>query len=808
MWEILARFILRQRTFILVVLAMLTMFMVYKSTENKLQWTLPKLLPDSDSTLVEYEAFKDRYGQEAMAFLFAIEENPLDSLALFNEWYALSKRIEQIHGVDTVVAVNRLLNVVKDSDKKEFRLQSVVDRPLANEQELDSVRALIHSMPFYKNKIYNDDGVSFMAVSLNVPIFDSPAREPLIDAVLKEAESFEENTGIDLVYSGLPYIRASTTRLIKSELQMFIVLAIAVTILILTLFFRSAPPVLVSMLIVAMGVVWSMGIIAILGYEMTILTSIIPPLVIVIGIPNSVYLINKYHAEYNRHRNKVLALTRIIKKIGKATLMTNLTTAIGFLAFVFTQSAILVEFGVVASINIVVLFVLSIFLVPTIFSYLPPPKDEHMRHLQVTWVGKVVAILENLVSGHRTKIYWVAGILVVVGIYGITRIITTGNLVDDLPEDSQIVTDLHYFEDQFDGVMPFEISIDAKKPGKASKRSTLKRIERVEELLAEYPEFSKPLSIADGIKFVRQAYYGGNPAQYKLISSQEQVFFKPYIDNMSGKKGANMLRSFIDSTEQYTRISTQMRDVGTIQMDSLIQDLKPKVEEIFPADKYDVSFTGTSIVYLKGTNYLVNNLIISLLLAIGIIAVIMALLFTSIRMVAMSIFTNLIPLIFTGAMMGYFGIALKPSTILVFSIAFGISIDDTIHFLAKYRQELIDSNWNIREAVLKSVRETGVSMIYTSIILFFGFSVFSTSQFGGTQALGILVSITLLIAMLANLVLLPSFLMTLDKGVTQKSFKEPFAQLLDEEDDIDYDFLTIREDDPQITESSPSNKKL
>lgn len=805
MWELLARFILRQRTFILVVLAVLTTFMVFKSTENKLQWTLPKLLPDSDSTLVEYEEFKERYGQEAMAFLFAIEENPLESLELFNEWFALSKRIEAIHGVDTVVSVNRLLNVSKDAEAKRFVLTSVVNRPIKNEAELDSVRTLIYSMPFYKDKIYNEDGVSLMAVSLNVPIFNSPAREPLITAVLNEAEQFEASTGIDLVYSGLPYIRANTTRLIKGELRKFIVLAILVTVLILTLFFRSAPPVLVSMLIVAMGVVWSMGIIALLGYEMTILTSIIPPLIIVIGIPNSVYLINKYHAEYSIHRNKVLALTRIIKKIGKATMMTNLTTAIGFLAFIFTQSAILVEFGVVASINIVVLFALSIFLIPAIFSYLPPPKDKHMRHLQVNWVGKVVGLLESLVSRHRSKVYWFSGVVVVLGIYGITRIVTTGNLVDDLPEDSHIVTDLRYFEEAFNGVMPFEISIDAKKPGKVTKRSTLKRIEKVEDLLGEYPEFSKPLSIVDGIKFVRQAYYGGNPSHYKLISSQEQVFFKPYLDNAGG--GKEVLRSFVDSTEQYTRITTQMKDVGTIQMDSLIADLEPKVAKIFPADKYDVSFTGTSIVYLKGTNYLVKNLIISLLLAIVIIAGIMAMLFTSFRMVAMSILVNLIPLIMTGAMMGYFGIALKPSTILVFSIAFGISIDDTIHFLAKYRQELKESNWNIREAVLKSVRETGVSMIYTSIILFFGFSVFSTSQFGGTQALGVLVSITLLIAMLANLVLLPSFLMTLDKSVTQQAFKEPFLQLLDEEDDIDYGSLTIRDDDPQITESSPSNPK-
>lgn len=807
MWELLARFILRKRIPILVVLGLLTVFMVFKARENKLQWTLPKLLPDSDTTLIQYQEFKNRYGQEAMAFMFALKENPLDSLDLFNKWYGLSKDLEGIEGVDTVVSINRLINVKKNSEKKIFELEQVVDRPLTSEAELDSVRNLVYSLEFFKDKIYNDEGVNLMLVSLNPKVFDSPAREPLINSVLERAQKFEADNNIDLVYSGLPYIRAKTTHLVKQELRKFIVMAVIVVILILTVFFRSTPPVLVSMFIVVMGVIWSMGIIAVLGFEMTILTSMIPPLVIVIGIPNSVYLINKYHAEYSHHGNKILALSRIIRKIGKATLMTNMTTAVGFLAFVFTQSAILVEFGIVASINIVALFVLSIFLIPTIFSFLPPPKTKHMRHLDVRWMQRIVEGLVTLVSKYRKAIYAVTVVLVVVGVFGASKIITTGNLVDDLPEDSEVVSDLRYFEDQFDGVMPFEVSIDALKPGMVTKRSTLKRMEKVEDLFATYPEFSKPLSVVDGIKFARQAFYGGNPSQYKLIGSQEQVFFKPYMDNMKGQ-GSGLLNSFVDSTGRYARITTQMKDVGTMQMDSLIAELTPDILKLFPEDKYNVSFTGTSIVYLKGTNYLVKNLFISLMLAIGIIAIIMAMLFTSFRMIALSILTNLIPLILTAAMMGYFGIALKPSTILVFSIAFGISIDDTIHFLAKYRQELIEKDWNIGEAVLSSIRETGVSMIYTSIILFFGFCVFATSEFGGTKALGVLVSITLLIAMFSNLVLLPSFLMTLDKRVTKNSFQEPFLQLLDEEDDIDYTGLTIRDDDPQITEHSPTNPKL
>ncbi len=802
MWEILARFILRQRVATLVVLALLTFYMAFRATENKLQWTLPKLLPDHDSTLIEHEQFKSLFGQEAMAFMFAVEESPLNSLESFNAWFRFARELDALEGVDTVISINRLLNVVKDTVNKQFALQTIVEEELSTEAELDSVRSLILNLPFYRNKIFNDRGVSIMAVSLNQKIFDSPAREPLIDSVMDIAQRFEAENNIQIHYSGMPYIRAMTTHLVKSELRKFIVLAVLVTLLILSLFFRSAPPVLVSMLIVGMGVVWSLGIIVLLGYEITILTSIIPPLIIVIGIPNSVYLINKYHSEYLEHGNKILALTRVIRKIGKATLMTNMTTAVGFLAFVFTHSAILVEFGIVASINIFVLFILSIFLVPSIFSFLPPPKAAHMKHLEFRWVRKAVNVLVDLVSGHRSKIYFTTVLIIIVGFVGVSLIETSGNLVDDLPNDHQVVQDLHFFEDEFNGVMPFEILIDARSPGKVTQAPTLKRLEKLENLLEEYPEFSRPLSIADGIKFVKQAFYGGDPNKYELLNNQERIFFKPYMDNTSGNR--SVLNSFVDSTKQFTRVTVQMRDIGTKQMDSLLANLKPKVAEIFPEEKYQVSYTGTSIVYLKGTNYLVKNLFLSLILAIFIIAVMMAVLFSSIRMILMSISTNLVPLLITGAMMGYFGINIKPSTILVFSIAFGISIDDTIHFLAKYRQELKESNWNIRIAVLNSIRETGVSMMYTSIILFFGFSVFATSQFGGTKALGILVSITLLIAMLANLVLLPAFLLTLDKAITTKAFKEPFFEILDEEIDIDYNSLVIQGAEKKSSETNPN----
>jgi predicted RND superfamily exporter protein len=790
MWELLARFILRQRFPILVVILLLTLYMGFMALNVRLQWDMPKLLPDKDSTLVDYENFRARYGQDVHAFLFAIDENPLEDLVLFNQWYDLAIRLNSIGGVDTVLSVNRLITIGKDTAEKKFFLTSVVDHRLSTEAELDSVRALVESLPFYRGRLYNpDNGVNLMATSLKKGLFTTPERDPVVDSILHEVQVFEEKSNLHVHLSGMPYIRSMTTRLVKEELSQFIALVVVVMIIILSLFFRSGPPVYVSVLIVAFAVVWSFGILAVFDFEITILTGIIPPLIIVIGIPNSVYLINRYHSEYTKHGNKVLAISRVVRKIGRATFMTNLTTAIGFLTFTFTQSTVLVEFGLVAFVNIMVIFALSIFLIPAIFSFLPPPKESATKHLERKAVIGFVQFLIRLIRRHRSAVYVTSAVLVILGFIGISQIQTTGNLVDDLPSDHGVVQDLRYYEENFNGIMPFEINIDTQKPGKADKTATLKRLERLQKMLQEYPCFGPSISIVDGIKFLKQAYYNGNPDKYSLLTGQEATFVKRYADNTSGN--AKVLESYIDSTKQHTRLSVQMRDVGTLEMDSILAEIRPRVDSIFNPEKYTVSFTGPGIVYLKGTTYLVRNLFISLALAVFIIGIIMATLFRSTRMIALSILVNLIPLLLTGAMMGFFGIPLKPSTILIFSIAFGISIDDTIHFLAKYRQELDLMHWDLRTAVYESIRETGVSMMYTSIILFFGFAVFASSNFGGTQALGVLTSITLLIAMLVNLVLLPSILLSMGKRITTKAFREPFIEVIDEETDIDFTGLSI-----------------
>lgn len=796
-----ARFILRYRISILVVLGVITVFMAFEGRKVELSYDFAELLPEDDTTFTDYELFKSFFHQDGNQLILGVKYDQLKDLEHFNSWAILGKEIknitvpkttwdknkwktEYIQGADSIFSVAHLYTLHKNTEEKTFDFVKVNNRAPRNQEELDSIFTVVNSLPFYDGLIYNkESNSSLMIIFVNREVLNSNARQFFVDELILLLKEHEKILG-PVHRTGLPYIRTIMTMKTKEELRFFIIASILITAALLYLFFRSFKVVMYSMLVVIVGVIWSLGVIGMLDFKLTALMGLIPPLIIVIGVPNSVYLINKFHQEYREHGNKIKALNRIIRKVGGATLLTNVTTALGFATFIFTESKILVEFGIAASINILLVFVLTIFIIPIVFSLLGNPKPRHIKHLDRQWLIQYVKYLIYLVSSHRAKIYWGSLFVFIFSIIGISKVQTTGNIVDDLPKGDQVKEDLIYFEEHYNGVMPFEVLIDTKKPGKATKFSTLKKIEALQEYFDSIPQFSKSISITDAVKFAKQAYYNGRPDKYSLISGRERSFIAPYLKLKEkggiGENNKDVSGGFLDPEKRYVRVSLQVADLGTEDMEALLAEIRPRVNQIFDPADYRVVFTGSNITYLKGTTYLVKNLFISLMIAIGLIAILMAFLFKSMRMVIISLIPNILPLVFTGGIMGWFGVPLKPSTILVFSIAFGISIDDTIHYLAKFRQELHGLHHNITPSVLNALRETGVSMFYTSIILFFGFSVFVLSDFGSTIAMGVLVSLTLIVAMFANLLLLPSLLLTLDQRIMMKAMEEPTLAVFDD----------------------------
>jgi hypothetical protein len=758
--------------------------MAWQGSGVKLSYDNSRMLPSDDPTVVEYDSFKKRFGEDGSVFVIGVTNPDMFRLDEFNAWYDLTMDMQKIDGVEAVTSIAKAANIVKNDSLRRYDFLPLVASRPATQAQADSLKDKILSLGFYKGILYNPQTNTYLlALTLDKKRLNDKGRLVITDNIVKRAAAYTALTGHELHYSGMPYIRSVMARMIQNELFLFIFLSILVAAFVLFLFFRSLKVVASSLVVVAISIVFTVGLISVFGYKISILTGVIPSLIVVIAIENCIYIVNKYHWEYRQHGNKILGLSRVVQRIGFASLMVNVATATGFAAFILVSNQMLREFGIIAAISVMVEYVLCILLLPIMFSYMQPPTEKHLKHLDNKLFGSLLDKIIYLIQYKRPWIFAIAGILLVVGIVGMMNMRTSGKVVDDISDKNVLYKDLKFFEKEFGGVMPFEISIDTKKKKGVMKLSTIQKIDELQEVVLKNKEFSKPLSVAELAKFAKQAYFNGNPEMYSLPNSQEKNFVLSYFPRKAlGQK--QMLTSFIDSTQRYTRVSFQMKDVSTNEMNRLLDSIRPKVAEIFPAEDYDVHITGNSLVYARGTEFLIKHLFESVLIAIGFISLLMALMFSSVRMIAVSMLPNIIPLVITAAIMGFTGVPVKPSTIIVFSIALGISVDNAIQYLSRYRHELKITNNDIRRSTINALREAGFSMIYTSIVLVLGFSVFMVSSFGGTQALGMLVSTTLFIAMFFNIMVLPSLLLVLDKYAVTKAFEsEPIIEIYDGDDE-------------------------
>lgn len=791
MWVKVARVILKYRIAIIIILSLLTVFMGYKGTKVRLSYEYASLLPETDSAFIKFKQFKSDFGSEANGLIVGLKTKDIFKIDKFKQFTTMCDTLYAIDGVDNIMSVAHAVRINSSGTK----VEKYFKEPPQTQQELDSISALILNQPLYEDMLFDKDhDVYVLMLTIRQSILDSPERETMIANIESIVRNFSKESGIDVFITGMPYVRTQTSLKLQSELKFFAILAVLVCALILYIIFRSVKNVIFSMLVVLISVVWVLGWMGLFGYELTMLSAMLSSLIIVITVPNCVFFLNKYHQEYAAHGNKIKALQRVIYKVGNALFLSNLTTAVGFLTFLVTDSKIMQEFGLVASLGILGIFVFSITLLTIIFSYLDPPSEKMLKHLDSKAFEKIVDVIVEWTSTKRPIIYTVTLVMLAVAIFGMTKIRRTGYVVDDLPKKDVIMQDLHFAEEKFNGVLPLEIQIeDTAKINILRDKAFLRKVDELVDSLATYKEIAKPLSIIDMLKFSWQAHNGGNPKYYTLPNSTD-IFYQNKLKKMAKSAGnglGSLQYSLVDSTGTKIRVRCGVKDIGTTKMAHLEEELQKDLDAIFPRDRYKTLITGTSVIYFKGSQYLLKNLFSSVSLAIIIVALFMAILFRSKRMVIVSLIPNILPMFFTGALMGFLGIPIKVSTILVFSVAFGISVDDTIHFLSRYRQGLKTSNWSIKDAVQIAIRETSPSMISTSIILFFGFGIFMFSQFGGTQAMGSLVAMTLLFAMILNNLLLPSLLLTLDKSITTKHFQEPLLDIYNEEEDIELEDLQI-----------------
>ena len=793
-WEYIAGIVLRNRVTILVILFLLTVFLAFQWKNVGMTYNEANLLPKDHPANKEYTQFLNTFGEEGNLIVIGIKDDAFFTPKAFAAWNKMVQNLKAHKEIELVVSISNLKKLEKDTINQKFQLVPLINPVQENNSTyLTGIKnELFNNLPFYEGLLFNKKSGSIRAaLYMNKKMVNSPIRKNFILNVLVPAvDKFEKETNVDLKVSGMPYIRTINTENMKGEIGLFIGAALFITSLIFFMFFRSFRATFISICILIFGVMWSFGTLGLFHYKITILTAIIPPLIIVIGITNCIFLINKYQQEVKTHGNQAKALQRVISKIGVSTLMTNMTTAIGFATFMITGNDLLYEFGLVTSINVITVYLLTLVVVPIVYSFMPVPKERHLYHLTKNYLSSILNWVEKIVRYKRNTIYFIYGLLMIFSVIGVSQMKVSGSLIGEMPKSASFFKDILFFEKEFNGVQPLEIMINTGRKKGVMKASMMRKMDELQKTIDSIPELSKPVSVVNLVKYSKQAFYNGNPEYYELPTSQEQAFILSYAKNATKNSKENLMKSYVDSTGQYARITTFMKDIGTEEMARVEQRLHKRIDKIFPSDKYTITLTGKALVFQKGTTYLVENLIESLIFAILLIAGLMAYMFRSWKMIFASVVTNILPLCITSGLMGYFGIPLKPSTILVFSIAFGISVDNAIQFMAKYRHDLIRNEGKIKKSVISALHETGVSTFYTSIVLIFGFAIFTLSGFSGTIALGGLISVTLTFAMFANLLVLPALVLTTEKwSGKQDIIEEPVMNILrsqedDEEEEI------------------------
>jgi len=770
MWQRLGRSILKYRFPILIILAAATAILGYWASKVELSYELARAIPVDHPKYKAYQEFKKKFGEDGNLLVIGIQTDKLFEENLFNNYSKLQRNLKKLPGVEDIICVTSALNLVKLQESEKLKADTIFPERKLTQAEIDSGKNVFLNLPFYRSFLYNPETNAWlMGVRISKEIMNSKDRVSIVLQIKKMAEEFGIQNKTEVYLSGLPLIRTELSVRISGEMRWFLMVSMILSAIILLLFFRSATSMLLSLTVVIIGVLCSLGTMHLLGYKITLLTALIPPLVVVIGIPNCIYFLNKYHSAYNESGNKKEALVAMVSRMGIVTLFCNLAAAIGFAVFALTRSEVLKEFGVVAGINILALFFISLALIPPALSLLPAPKSKHTKYLDNPGLNRWLDRLERWSLNNRKLIYGITVIIVAAAITGIFRLKTVGFIVDDLPKTDKIYTDLKFFEKNFKGVMPLEIVIDTKQINGLRRNAlqTFKNIDSLSQFIALQPSMARPLSIVEGMKFAKQAFFEGDSLSYSVPDEYIMPALNQYLnfkkDSSNKNSFTKLVSAFMDSSKQLARVSVNMADVGSKRLPMLLDSVTTRVNQLFPKAKYNVQLTGTSVTFLEGSRFIINGLKVSIGWAFLLIALCMLYLFRSIRILICSLIPNIIPLLITAGVMGWVGVPIKPSTVLVFSVALGIAIDITIRFLVNYKQELPLHKYDRKRTVIETIHSTGISIIYTSLVLIAGFIIFCFSGFGGTQALGWLTSLTLITATFTNLVLLPALLISLEK---------------------------------------------
>jgi predicted RND superfamily exporter protein len=543
MWYKTAQFILKNRVILLAILLAATIFMGYHASKVQMSYEFTRSIPTDNPKYQEYLSFKSQFGDDGTLLVIGVNDPAFFTKSHFDAYRQLLTRLKATNGVEGILSVGNAVNLRK-SDTSERLVAEPLFPPSVNTQEtIDSSKALFQNLVFYRRLLYNPDSSAYLAaVTVNSHVLSTKERTAVIKNITDAIAEYEKATGLETHASGLPLIRTQVADRIKKEMNYFLFGSLGLAMITLILFFRSFSATVLSMMVVIIGVIFAVGTMVLMGYKISLLTALVPPLIIVIGIPNCIYFLNKFHMSWESPQplqgnngdeknidRKTAALLNMVSRMGVVTLFCNIAAAVGFFVFAFTKSPVLREFGIIAGINIMVLFVISLIFIPSVLSFLPAPKAKHTKYLRNKMLERLLVKIEYWVLERKGLVYAATVIILAFSVAGIMRLKSVGFIVDDLPKKDKIYVDLKWFERNFGGVMPLEIIVDTKKKNGVTRNlKTINKIDEFSSYISSLPQFSKPLNLVEGLKFAKQAFYDGDSLSYVVPNDFDLVFLAPY----------------------------------------------------------------------------------------------------------------------------------------------------------------------------------------------------------------------------------------------------------------------------------------
>ena len=734
--------------YILVVLCIVIPLSVYFTFQLKFSYDYEDFFPKGDPDLDFYYTFRDQFEHDDNFLLVGLKpEMGVFDLHFLTSLDSATNKIQRSTYAERAYSLSNFKYFIKSPF-------GFIDYPALHIYEpekylVDSSRIKLDERIF--GKLISED----LSTTIIYIKTDDTLTQQESDLFISEVKKGLNESGFtDFHLLGKSNFQVELVKLQRKEFLIYSLLSVLLVAIVTYLLFRKIWAVLISMFTVAISLIIFTGILGFTHIEQNVMSTLFPIVIIIIGISDAVHFLGKYIIELRKNSKREIALFKTLSDIGFATLLTAVTSAIGFLTMLTSNVPPIRFFGVLSALGVVLVYIVVLFLISPLLKFFTLKQlDKFGFEGENKW-GGIVEIIYNSGKNHTRKMLAISAVILLIFTYGMTQITTDIHLEAGMPKNAKITEDFHFFEEHFNGFRPFEIAAHAQKNYDITDPAVLREIDKVESFVKQNEIINGLQSITMVYKSLNRAYNGDDPAEYKLPDDENMYA----IFNRDLKKTKlSELNVLISDDKKYGRISGFLSDAGTDSIRKVQKNIADFITQNTDSEIVDFTITGTGIIFDKNTEYLRKNIISGVLLAFFCIGIVMAFMFRNWKMVIISIIPNIIPLVVCAGIMGLLKIELDAPTSIIFGISYGIAVDDTIHFLSKFKIEK-QKGFSTEQAIRNTFQETGKAVFSMSVILFFGFMILLLSPTAATFNIGLLTGITLFSAVWPDVYLLPYML--------------------------------------------------